>query len=272
MRPSLTEIFKPIEKPEIVFDDHEVVVAVKPKGMHCAPASDRNSLCSWLFALMPEIALVNGYNSDEGGLLHRLDSATSGLVAFARNNSAFKKIKQDQSEGRFRKHYYALARPEMHGLSGSSPLLNKPDNVQLIEWEQCLRNSNLEKLAYLAKGTTISSVFRPYGPGARKVACWQSGVKLPSNKAWGTTFYKSCILEARAYDNYLLLELCLNRGYRHQIRAHMAWTGLALIGDNLYGAEPLSEANPLLLDQLYLRAFKLLINSPVDGSLLTITI
>ena len=47
-----------------------------------------------------------------------------------------------------------------------------------------------------------------------------------------------------APDGRLEMRVSLARGFRHQIRAHLAWMGLPLAGDSLYGRRPLAEALP----------------------------
>ena len=59
--------------------------------------------------------------------------------------------------------------------------------------------------------------------------------------------------------------LCtITRGFRHQIRVHMAWAGYPLAGDTLYGGD---EA-----DVFGLEAVSLTFANPSDGQVLTITL
>ncbi len=269
---ALQEYFYPIDNPKVVFDDQGLIVVAKPAGMHCSPASRQGTLCHWLYSQDPEPALVQGHSKDEGGLLHRLDAATSGLVAFARNDSSFAFMKAAQANGLFSKHYYAMAKPENYGLTGSVPVLAIPLNSSGSEWARILRNCDMEKMARLLNGAKITSCFRPFGPGAKRVACAQAGIKLPGGKAWGKTVYESRILNTVVYDKYMFLELSLEKGYRHQLRAHMAWLGLPLLGDSLYGEGFQSEKEQLFSASLYLRACKLVFPSPVDGKKISIEI
>jgi len=235
MESCISSCFSPIASPAIVYEGEGLIVAAKPAGMHCAPASQPGTLSAWLYALRPELSAVRGRRSGEGGRLHRLDAATSGLVAFAVDDAAFASVMAASTALGFEKRYRALARPGLGGLAGSRPLLRPPSGVSEPDWVSLLRRGSLERIAELLRGASIRSRFRPFGPGSARVACAEPEASLGSRKDWGRDVYESRVEEARAAGGELILELSLRRGFRHQLRAHMAWHGLALVGDALYG-------------------------------------
>ena len=86
-----------------------VVVANKPAGQPTAPArdGDAGTLAGALLARYPEMAGV-GYRAREPGLLHRLDTGTSGLVVAARSEAVFTVLRRGLGEGRIEKRYLAV--------------------------------------------------------------------------------------------------------------------------------------------------------------------
>jgi len=260
-------VFKPITEPRIVFDEGGVIVAAKPAGMHCAPAGETGTLCSWLFARRPEAALVGGRCNGEGGLLHRLDAATSGLVAFASDEDAFASMLASGKTGNFQKCYRALGTPSVTGLLGSKPESMAPPGADVALWRASLRRADAGRLADMLSGISISSRFRPYGPGAVRVACAATEADQVINdgkggKAWTRDTYRTEIGTARPFHGGVLAEARLVRGFRHQIRAHMAWLGLPLEGDSVYGD---GAGGPLRL-----RAFRLSFPAPRGGGLVEV--
>jgi hypothetical protein len=142
------------------------------------------------------------------------------------------------SAGRFRKTYRALGVPGMGGLLGSRPVSAAPDGTDARSWEAALRTGATGKLATMLSDTRLSSRFRPYGPGATMVACANpdaAPAARSGGKAWTKAVYTSVFGPAKSHSDGVLVEVRLTRGFRHQIRAHLAWMGLALKGDSLYG-------------------------------------
>lgn len=245
-------------QPRIVFEGRGVIVAAKPPGMHCAPAAQPGTLCSWLFGLRPELGLVAGRGRDEGGLLHRLDSATSGLVAFATSDEAFDFMEAEAAAGKFVKSYLAACDTGGGGLMGSKPFLGKPDKIDGEAWSEATRKSKLRELSSMLGGSRISCRFKPYGPGAAKVACTSPEIEPSpgSKRRWTEAVYSTRVVSCGVSGEGLSVGLELTRGFRHQIRAQMAWLGLPLRGDPVYG-----EGGGVL----HLLAWRLAFDAP-DGS------
>jgi 23S rRNA pseudouridine1911/1915/1917 synthase len=253
--------------PRIVREDTDFLAVCKPAGMHSVPAASgagdpsAPDLASWVFERYPEILGIRGRNRGEGGLLHRLDRETSGLVLFARTEEAFRALSAAASSGLFRKDYLLRAKPSRTGLPGSRPLRAAPEGTDPSSWAGCLDRGTppgaregfgdapdaVEGLGALLAGSLdaghpvfVESRFRPFGPGAARVACAFPGAAsgegpVRTRGAWGTEVYRTDLREAFRSGTVLELRVSLTRGFRHQIRAHMAWIGLPLEGDDLYG-------------------------------------
>lgn len=228
------DYFTSIQKPQVYRLSGRWAAALKPAGMHCAgPGTD--TLAQWAFDMLPGASSVTGLSPGEGGLLHRLDRDTSGLVLFALDQGAFDAITEAAAAGRFVKRYLALARPVPAGLPGSRPELAVPAGADERAWLSALRRADLPALAAALRGRAMESRFRPYGPGRMKVSCARAELPVNAGKDWTSSLYRTLVLEAAAAESGILARVELARGFRHQVRAHLAWHGLPLAGDRSYG-------------------------------------
>ena len=107
----------PPEEPEASLDlrwqSQEIVVVHKPAGQACAmrKIGERGTLVGAIAQRFPEVRRV-GYSPWEPGLLHRLDTGTTGLVVVARSQRAFKKLRGALTRGDLLKEYLAVVEAE----------------------------------------------------------------------------------------------------------------------------------------------------------------
>ena len=105
------EIIKKINDIDIIYEDSDIIVVNKPKGMVVHPANGN-----------PDGTLVNAIlsickNSLSGiggelrpGIVHRLDKDTSGLIIVAKNDKAHINMSEQIKERNVKKTYIALVR------------------------------------------------------------------------------------------------------------------------------------------------------------------
>jgi 23S rRNA pseudouridine1911/1915/1917 synthase len=93
----------------IVYEDPWLVVVNKPAGVpsHALRADEQGAIATLLLARYPEMAEV-GYRALEPGLLHRLDTDTSGILIAARDRDTFERLRAAHVAGEFDKRYLAL--------------------------------------------------------------------------------------------------------------------------------------------------------------------
>jgi 23S rRNA pseudouridine1911/1915/1917 synthase len=90
---------------DIVYEDEDVLVINKPKGMvvHPAPGSPSGTLVNALLAHCKGLSVVGGV--ERPGIVHRLDKDTSGLMMVAKNDAAHHALqKQIQSRSAERQY------------------------------------------------------------------------------------------------------------------------------------------------------------------------
>ncbi len=104
----------------VLFESADFVIVDKPAGLPTAPVvrSEPRSLAAALLARYPEMRGV-GFRAREPGLVHRLDTETSGVVLAARHAAAFTAARELFEASRIEKRYLALTEP---GISASGQL------------------------------------------------------------------------------------------------------------------------------------------------------
>jgi 23S rRNA pseudouridine1911/1915/1917 synthase len=196
-----------------------------------------------------DIDQVDGFKPREGGLLYRLDNATSGVVVIARNQDAFDRFLQMQQDFSIGKWYYALC-----SIGDRDESLIAKEDLELpgTTWEfqnfvdlpmQFFRATGLAKLredflnSDLWKSAQYQVVDCPIGHSAksskRMIAVKSSRYKTSSDPIAVKTFFR--ILGSR--NDIYLVEAFITKGMRHQIRVHLSEAGLPIIGDGLYGVD-----------------------------------
>ena len=111
--PPREDELRPLPEPDaplaVLFVDEAIVAVDKPAGIATHPlrAGERGTLANALVARHPECALVAD-DAREGGVAHRLDTETSGVVLAARTRAAWQSLRRAFSDGAVAKEYLAL--------------------------------------------------------------------------------------------------------------------------------------------------------------------
>jgi 23S rRNA pseudouridine1911/1915/1917 synthase len=275
----------------IIYEDKDILVIDKPAGLPAAPlkrtsvnlsASHANSILCRQESIAPnrpttaleqaaelflDIRSVVGCNEREFGLLHRLDTATRGLLLIAKNQQTFEFLWQEQTNDRITKHYRAFCVRSDTILSNCPPLpYSHVVQLRRLFSDQCSTaelicvsrfrswgKNGKEVRPYVslqADGSTQSIHKKTYAQkkaGKRNYATILSISSIRIEKLLDSikkyTFIQDNILGSIKNNTVYTVDCVLTRGYRHQVRSHLAWCGLPIIGDELYGS---IKAPPLL--------------------------
>jgi len=176
------------------------LVAEKPPGVATHPLlpGEGGTLASAVVARYPECAAASA-DPREGGALHRLDLETSGCVLFARDRAAWEALRAQFAARTVEKIYLALVRGRLAaGGVCSVPLANRGGRVVAVPDE---------------------------------LAADRQGSKGAGRPREAETHYEPVRVLAEA----TLVEVRIVTGVMHQIRAHLAWLGHPVLGDERYG-------------------------------------
>lgn len=103
---------KPQDIPlEILYEDNDIIVVNKPKGMVVHPANGNldGTLVNAIMAICKDS--LSGIGGEiRPGIVHRLDKDTSGAIIVAKNDKAHIKLSDDLKNHKIKKTYIALVR------------------------------------------------------------------------------------------------------------------------------------------------------------------
>lgn len=117
---------------EIYYEDNDLLVVHKPRGMVVHPAAgiDSGTLVNALLAHCRDLSGINGVLRP--GIVHRLDKDTSGLLMVAKNDLAHTGLAEQLKDRQVKRRYLALAHGRMKAESGlvNAPIGRDPKNRQ----------------------------------------------------------------------------------------------------------------------------------------------
>lgn len=92
----------------IVYEDEDVIVVNKPKGMvvHPAPGNYTGTLVNALLHHCDDLSGINGVIRP--GIVHRIDKDTSGILVVAKNDNAHQKLAEQFKDHSIKREYYAI--------------------------------------------------------------------------------------------------------------------------------------------------------------------
>lgn len=197
---------------EILYEDKEILVCVKPIGMPVQSDKSRdkdmlNTLRNYV------IESPKGYTVDKGipfvGLVHRLDRPVGGVMVFAKTPNSLRILNKQVTEKKLGKHYLAITSSDTEQIYKKHRLDNGKTLTDWIHVED-----------YLLKDGKLNI----------------SKVVDRSNKQAKKSILDYRIIARCSIDGkiYSLLEIKLETGRHHQIRVQMAGQGLPLEGDAKY--------------------------------------
>ena len=185
-----------------IFEDDAVLAYDKPAGMPVQPLSRKESgtLMNGVVVRHPECAEV-GDQPLMAGALHRIDADTSGLVLVARTAAAFADLRTQFAEQTVEKTYLAL-------VEGA-----------------------------VAVGGTLENdlVHDPTLPFCRMIDISRARAKVRAAPLHAVTRFRPAGITSCGNEQRTLLEVTIFTGVTHQIRAQLAFAGMHIVNDRLYG-------------------------------------
>lgn len=220
----------------ILYEDSELLIINKPAGItvNRSETTTNDTIQDWAEEYL-HIAKGVGHSEDtetdfydRGGIVHRLDKETSGVLVLAKTPEAFTKIQQQFKERVIEKKYQALTHGVVTPATGE---IKAP--VGRLPW-------NRTQFGIVAGGRDSVTFYN-------RLAVYE----LPG------------IGSGRQKGS--LLELSPQTGRTHQIRVHLKYIGHPIFADFLYAGRKTARDDRKFLTRVFLHAESLTLTHPRLG-------
>jgi 23S rRNA pseudouridine1911/1915/1917 synthase len=227
---------------DIVYEDADIIVLNKPKGLVVHPAAGHESgtLVNALIAHCGDsLSGVGGVRRP--GIVHRLDKDTTGLMVVAKNDRAHQSLSAQFADhgrtGAMRRGYMAFA-------------------WGVPSWKSGTVNEPIDRHPYSRDKMAVRQ------GGREAVTHWETLEAFNGQDGKPVASLMACQLET---------------GRTHQIRVHLAYLGHPLLGDTVYGSGFKTKAKHLgpkaqsalnALGRQALHAYLLALEHPTTGEIM----
>ena len=263
------------KEPEILFEDSHIMVLNKPAGLTVHQGAGiplEETLVAWL--LKKGHVSRNDEHLNWGdqvleearpGIVHRLDRGTSGCLVVAKDPKSHENLSQQFAKKLAGRHYWAW-------IDGNATTLQ----ASLHRKARMALEDHPSKLAFRVLKNGKHSLAAPLGrdprnrlryavipeTGKRAITHFQI---LDHNKVSELFKNNEEVIQAFGISqkefpedsSYSILDVALETGRTHQIRVHLAFLGVPILGDALYGGQGIT--------RMLLHAHTLYLTHPATG-------
>jgi 23S rRNA pseudouridine1911/1915/1917 synthase len=226
---------------QVIFEDEYLLIVNKPPGLVVTSSDtikEEQTLSDILISKF-HISL------DRGGVVHRLDKNTSGLLVVAKKQEVLEAIQLQFKERMVKKEYIAL----VHGF------LQKEETVK----GSIDRNpKNRERFVVLEGGKAAETKFVP----EKHLVMDQETLEQIFS---GFNKIQLRKMNNLKYSEFTFVRAFPLTGRTHQIRVHLKYLGFPIVGDEKYVGRRLSRLDFRWCRRQFLHAAKLEFYHPSDG-------
>lgn len=221
-----------MQEPQIIYEDNELAVISKPAGWIVNRADTtvgQKTIQEWA---EENLDITKNFRDDDetdftkrGGVVHRLDKETSGILLIAKNPASFASLQSQFKERIVKKQYTTLVHGNIVEEEGA---IDEP--IGRLPW-------NRTKFGILPEGREAHTKFKVLKRGNIEIGKENVG--------------------------FTLIEVYPETGRTHQIRVHLRHIGYPVFGDMLYAGRKNAKKERKLLPRQFLHASKITFMHPV---------
>ena len=225
---------------KVIFQDENLLVIDKPAYV-VVDKSDTQREDTLEDILKNEF----GIKLDRGGIVHRLDKDTSGVILIAKTQKTLDALQAQFKERKTKKEYLAL----VHGI------VSEPGRVE----GNIGRNpEKREKFTVLEEGKEAVTEYEPISNFQFPISNFQSIFNDLNKNQMGK-------LMRMNYNQFTLLKCRPLTGRTHQIRVHLKYIGHPIVSDEKYVGRKMYRLDKRWCPRQFLHAKKLGFFHPVSG-------
>ena len=130
---------------DIIYEDDDVILVNKPKGMVVDPAPGHYSgtlVNGLMYHFKDSLSGING--EFRPGIVHRIDMDTTGVLVVCKNDNAHRSLSEQLHEHSITRKYYAIVHGNIAQDDGTvdapigrSPKGSEEDGDQYQKWQTC---------------------------------------------------------------------------------------------------------------------------------------
>jgi len=240
-----------VEFPKLIkkiYEDSSFLGLYKPPGLVVDPADT-----------VKEETLADILKRDfniklfRGGIVHRLDKDTSGIILVAKTEKALLNLQSQFQERIVKKEYLALVHGEI-------------SEAGVIEGSIGRNPGNREKFTVLLDGKEAVTDYQPISNLKFQISNFDDLNEQSSRAGFHPlTKIQTRKLERQKYGEFTLVRCLPKTGRTHQIRVHLKHIGHPIVADEKYGGRKIFRLDKRWCPRIFLHAAKIGFNHPDTG-------
>jgi len=243
-------------KLNILYQDQDLLVLDKPAGL-VVDKSNTQAIDTLEDILQKEFEI----KLERGGIVHRLDKDTSGVILIAKTQTALDNLQAQFKERKIKKEYLAL----VHGFIEEGGVIegaigrNPRNREKFTVFGRPARSQAQDLAGRQVEGKEATTEYEPL-----KQLTMDNGELTNIFPDFNKIQMRK--LDRMKYNHFTLLKVHPLTGRTHQIRVHLKYAGFPVVGDEKYVGRKVYRLDHRWCPRLFLHAAKLRFRHPVTGN------